>query len=80
MGSAAQTKTTLRNSGDAPPANGLGEFQEVPEAASGHEPSPGIALAVLGITEGLASIGSLLTILSMLLFTTVIFTNRAKPA
>lgn len=42
--------------------------------------APGIALAVLGITEGLASIGSLVTILSMLLFVAVVFTNRAKAA
>lgn len=42
--------------------------------------APGIALAVLDITEGLAAVGSLVTILSMLLFVAVVFTSRSKPA
>ncbi|NML73254.1 hypothetical protein HHL25_03845 [Rhizobium sp. S-51] len=41
---------------------------------------PGIALAVLDITEGPAILGSLLTILGMLLFTVRVATARLKPA
>ncbi|MBO3760750.1 hypothetical protein J5J10_05815 [Ciceribacter sp. L1K23] len=39
---------------------------------------PGIALAVLGISEGLAVLGSFLTIIAMALFATVVFRSRAR--
>ena len=38
--------------------------------------SPGIALAVLGKTEALAAIGSIITLLGMLLFAVVIVRSR----
>lgn len=41
---------------------------------------PGIGLAVMGITEGPAIIGSLVTIASMLLFVVVVAMSRAKMA
>jgi cbb3-type cytochrome oxidase subunit 1 len=41
---------------------------------------PGIAIAVLGMTEALAAIGSILTIVSMLLFVVIIGGSRRLPA
>ncbi|WP_136634469.1 hypothetical protein [Pseudooceanicola onchidii] len=41
---------------------------------------PGIVQAVTGAGEGLAKIGSVLTILSMLLFLVVVLTSRSRAA
>jgi hypothetical protein len=41
---------------------------------------PGIALAVLGMSEGLAILGSFVTITAMLLFLVVVTKTRAKVA
>ncbi|MCM2472080.1 hypothetical protein HGO38_01135 [Rhizobium sp. CG5] len=39
---------------------------------------PGIALAILGITEGLAVLGSFLTFMAMALFATIVLRSRSR--
>ena len=41
---------------------------------------PGIALVYLGMAEGLAVAGSLVTILAMALFVIIVLRSRARPA
>jgi hypothetical protein len=42
--------------------------------------APGIGMSVLGMSPGLAIVGSLITFLSMLLFITVVLRSRASNA